>query len=200
MSGEFKEIYPNGLNRTIVSFEKAFHKIMSTDEIDKVMKYCNKRTRKHLKGLKESFDKDRKWYEYHWLILLNEIQSIELLRDIIGYMVTYDDNHRVMDDYDEAEHKSYVDEIKASLSERDLLEGLAEEAAELSQAALKVIRAKEMGNNTTPMTEEDATENLMEEISDVLCYMKVMGVPVPDVNGNKKWKRWAERCRNRKEG
>lgn len=36
------------------------------------------------------------------------------------------------------------------LDRRTLLEQLAEEAAELSQAALKAIRAEELSNNPTP--------------------------------------------------
>lgn len=42
---------------------------------------------------------------------------------------------------------------------------LAEEAAELSQAALKLIRAIE---GDTPVTEADAMTNLIEEAADVL--------------------------------
>ena len=41
---------------------------------------------------------------------------------------------------------------------------LAEEASELSQAALKLVRAK---HGSTPMTEQEARQNLLEEIADV---------------------------------
>lgn len=71
--------------------------------------------------------------------------------------------------------------IMQKLGARERLEVLAEEAAELSQAALKMIRAYRMGGavNPTPVTAKEAVENLVEEVADVelavealgLCYM-----------------------------
>ena len=71
--------------------------------------------------------------------------------------------------------------IMQKLGARERLEVLAEEAAELSQAALKMIRAYRMGGavNPTPVTAKEALENLVEEVADVelavetlgLCYM-----------------------------
>lgn len=56
--------------------------------------------------------------------------------------------------------------IKEYLGESEMLCQLAEEAAELSQAALKLRRA--LGcNNPTPVTVEEARANLIEEIADV---------------------------------
>ena len=46
----------------------------------------------------------------------------------------------------------------------ELLRQTAEEAAELAQAALKVIRA---AKGTTPLDGEDAVDMLVEEIADV---------------------------------
>lgn len=46
---------------------------------------------------------------------------------------------------------------------------LAEECAELAQAALKMIRAKE---HDTPITEDDAMENLIEESADVMVGIR----------------------------
>ena len=46
---------------------------------------------------------------------------------------------------------------------------LAEECAELAQAALKMIRAKE---HDTPITEDDAIENLIEECADVMVGIR----------------------------
>lgn len=40
--------------------------------------------------------------------------------------------------------------IKVKLDRRTLLEGLAEEASEISKAALKVIRAERLSNNYPP--------------------------------------------------
>lgn len=58
--------------------------------------------------------------------------------------------------------------IHENLSQRALLEQLAEEAAELSQAALKLIRAQEDSENPTPKSRLACLCNLDEEIMDVL--------------------------------
>jgi NTP pyrophosphatase (non-canonical NTP hydrolase) len=93
----------------------------------------------------------------------------------------------------------YQEYILNELGHRALLEQLAEEAAELSQAALKLIRAAGMNKNVTPVTEQEMKTNLQEEISDVLAVVKLLkaaGV-VESLNyeddENPKWKRWAER-------
>ena len=52
------------------------------------------------------------------------------------------------------------------IGEPAALEQLAEEATELAKAALKLARVQR-GNNPTPVTKEQALENLQEEISDV---------------------------------
>lgn len=49
-----------------------------------------------------------------------------------------------------------------------LLRQLAEECAELAQAALKVIRTR---HGETPVTPEEAREDLLEEIADVMVMM-----------------------------
>lgn len=56
--------------------------------------------------------------------------------------------------------------IKEYLGESEMLCQLAEEAAELSQAALKLRRAL-WCNNPTPVTVEEARVNLIEELADV---------------------------------
>ena len=56
----------------------------------------------------------------------------------------------------------------------ELLAGLAEEAAELAQAALKMRRMLD-GRNPTPMTTGDASRNLNEEFADVLLCVAVLG-------------------------
>ena len=52
------------------------------------------------------------------------------------------------------------------IGEPAMLEQLAEEAAELAQAALKCARI-ERGENPTPVTESEAYKNLVEEYTDV---------------------------------
>lgn len=59
---------------------------------------------------------------------------------------------------------------KINISDRSKLEQLAEEAAELAQAALKLIRAVP-SDNPTPIEIETAWHNLLEEMADVqLCF------------------------------
>ena len=52
----------------------------------------------------------------------------------------------------------------------ELLAGLAEEASELSQAALKLRRVYDR-RNPTPLTLNEGWNNLEEEIADVLLYL-----------------------------
>lgn len=55
------------------------------------------------------------------------------------------------------------------LGKTEVLAQLAEEAAEVAQAALKLRRVLD-GKNPTPVTECDALDNLVEELADVaLC-------------------------------
>ena len=87
------------------------------------------------------------------------------------------------------------------LDARTKLEQLAEEAAELSQAALKLIRAKGLSNNVTPIDEKEALANVREEIIDVLACIKVYdyeldGADIVEAMENSpKWLRWAERLK-----
>lgn len=71
-----------------------------------------------------------------------------------------------------------IDYINDRLNTRDLLEALAEEAAELSQAALKQIRAYKMhgAQNVTPVTPETARLNVLEEFADVALIGAILGI------------------------
>ena len=92
--------------------------------------------------------------------------------------------------------------INQKLGARERLEVLAEEAAELSQAALKMIRAYRMGGvvNPTPLTPEEALENLFEEMADVELAAETLGLyymnrgKIEKIKEEKR-KRWAERLR-----
>ena len=68
--------------------------------------------------------------------------------------------------------------IQRNLSERDKLEQLAEECSELSKAALKLIRAKGLSNNPTPVSVVQAEADLKEESMDVLACLIVCGYNV----------------------
>ena len=58
-----------------------------------------------------------------------------------------------------------------------MLEQLAEEAAKLAQAALKLARI-ERGENPTPVSKEEAEENLREEYTDVYQCAMELEIPV----------------------
>lgn len=64
---------------------------------------------------------------------------------------------------------SRMKEIVEKYGEEYMLRQLAEECNELSQAALKLIRAR---HKETPMREDEATEHLIEEIADVTVMLK----------------------------
>ena len=66
-----------------------------------------------------------------------------------------------------------MNEIRTKLGEEELLCQLAEECAELSKAALKLRRVLS-GKNPTPVTENQARENLLEEIADVTLCMDAL--------------------------
>ena len=76
----------------------------------------------------------------------------------------------------------------------ELLAGLAEEASELAQAALKLRRVYD-GTNPTPVKEEDAQERLYEEMADVKLYCSMLKVNVKYISEMmlSKQKRWEKR-------
>ena len=89
-------------------------------------------------------------------------------------------------------------EISHLITGDELLRQTAEEAVELAQAALKVIRA---AKGTTPLDGEDAVDMLVEEIADVQNCIAVLSERLPGLQdkANKisaeKMKRWKERLR-----
>ena len=66
--------------------------------------------------------------------------------------------------------------VMTNLPKRELLEALAEESAELTQAALKMIRACDKVENKTAMTKYEAQDNLLEEIADVELVLDCIGI------------------------
>lgn len=84
-------------------------------------------------------------------------------------------------------------------STEQVLRQLAEEASEVSQAALKMIRVFE---NTTPVSFQEAKSKLNEEITDVFNCLAVLNKKVSGVCSVdremqiQKMKRWAERMKN----
>ena len=80
------------------------------------------------------------------------------------------------------------------LPERKLLIQIAEEGAELSKAALKVVRAME---GDTPVPEAEARKNLIEEMADVILTIRVKTSKMEDdeIAGIMvlKYQRWRDR-------
>lgn len=94
------------------------------------------------------------------------------------------------------------DYIYAELGEEELLCQLAEECAELTQAALKLRRVY-TGKNPTPITTEQAIAGLLEEIADMrLCVEMLFLTPTEEEKINetidKKTKRWVKRIETEK--
>lgn len=91
-------------------------------------------------------------------------------------------------------------QLVSDLPDRDLLEQLAEESAELSQAALKLIRAHGMSQNPTPISDDKALASLKEEANDVLIILVILGLADQSaVHDWRKLVRWAERIQEIKE-
>lgn len=82
------------------------------------------------------------------------------------------------------------------LSREELLAQLAEEAMELGHAALKLRRVMD-GSNPTPVSREEAEENLLEEIVDIFVCLAVLGCckvgPEGDERYGRKLERWVSR-------
>lgn len=80
------------------------------------------------------------------------------------------------------------------LPEKTRLIQLAEEASELSQASLKLVRSL---SHDTPVSEAEARANLLEEIADVqVCLTAVtdsVDMMAVEAIARKKAKRWEER-------
>ena len=72
-----------------------------------------------------------------------------------------------------------IEFIASKLSREDILCQLAEEASELSQAALKLRRAI-TGTNPTPVSEKNATDDLFEELADVAVAEKAYFASISD--------------------
>jgi NTP pyrophosphatase (non-canonical NTP hydrolase) len=86
--------------------------------------------------------------------------------------------------------------IKERIPVCELLAGLAEEAAELAQAALKLRRCYD-GTNPTPADPDRQYECLLEEIGDVELYIDQLSINRPVINDYKaaKLERWKWRLK-----
>lgn len=98
-----------------------------------------------------------------------------------------------------------IDYIANNISELAVLMALAEEASELSKAAMKVARAKGLLDNPTPISVEQAEADLIEEYNDLLICVGVLN-KIPSLTicvdvdlRMRKCRRWAERIKRQKD-
>lgn len=85
-----------------------------------------------------------------------------------------------------------IKKIKGRLGEAEVLAQLAEECADLAQAALKLRRALD-GKNPTPNTEEERRRALIEEYTDVIHCALVLDLEMDLDQIRKKTERWMRR-------
>lgn len=83
--------------------------------------------------------------------------------------------------------------IRAKLDRRTLLEQAAEEASELTQALLKLVRAEKLNNNPTPVSREEALNNVDEELDDLLFVLELAGLKRDRKTNEGKSARWCYR-------
>lgn len=88
--------------------------------------------------------------------------------------------------------------IRLTIPRSELLSLLAEEASELSQAALKLRRAED-GINPTPVPAATAAEHLIEEISDVVLVLQILKLEPDQDTIHRKLQRWVSRLRENRE-
>lgn len=94
---------------------------------------------------------------------------------------------------------SEIDYIAKNLDDTDLFLQLAEEAAELSQACLKYVRAYR-GNNPTKDSKEVYLKNILEELTDVRVSADALNIEEDIDTYINKIHRWADRIRSKNAG
>lgn len=89
-------------------------------------------------------------------------------------------------------HKEHYKKVRELIPLPALYEQLAEEATELAKAALKVARIYR-NENYTPLTVNEAFDNVIEEYTDVYICCKALMLYHSNEIENKKILRWIER-------
>lgn len=132
----------------------------------------------------------------------NAIKVFNMIEDILKSAV--EDSTNKNDDYKDNTPKnnsvsSEIEYITKNLDDSDLFLQMAEEAAELSQACLKYVRAHK-GNNPTKDTEDVYLKNIIEELTDVRVCTEPLNIEEDlDIYLNK-IHRWADRIRKKNGG
>lgn len=93
-----------------------------------------------------------------------------------------------------AEWRGCISVVENTVPGVALYEQLAEEAAELAQAALKVARIGR-GDSPTPMTLVEAMEHFREELADLAVVCEVLAAEPDKAIMMAKLRRWKERVR-----
>lgn len=89
--------------------------------------------------------------------------------------------------------KCHAHIIREKIPSEELYLQLSEEAAELSQAASKMVR-KLTGHNPTPKSEEEIFKSIVEEYTDVvLVASEILGIEEDSLVANYKLYRWNKR-------
>lgn len=83
-----------------------------------------------------------------------------------------------------------------NLPKAEILAQMAEESAELAQAALKLRRVID-GTNPTPVSEEEAKAAIIEELSDVALCCKLLNIRPSYYTMQNKLNRWRKRLEAR---
>ena len=82
--------------------------------------------------------------------------------------------------------------VRSHVSSRELLAVIAEESAELTQAALKLRRVGSK-EHPTPKPINELYDNFEEEIADVFLCVKVLGMDISTPICMEKLERWVRR-------
>ena len=88
-----------------------------------------------------------------------------------------------------------MSDIEKLIGKPALLDQLAEEASELTKAALKLSRILR-GENPTPVTEQEAINDLIEEYSDVIQCARELKLRQDEDQIKYKDIRWHNRIKN----
>lgn len=89
---EFNEKYPDGLNLEVVRFNKALDAIMRGDEIDNIIFHTSGKEHKWLLDYKKAYLAFAKGWDMPVWMMLADIESPTLFRDIIAIMINSEEN------------------------------------------------------------------------------------------------------------
>lgn len=103
-----------------------------------------------------------------------------------------------VDNLNTSEFKQSCLDTKRAIPKAALYEALAEEATELAQASLKMARIMRR-ENPTPVTIDDAYDNLIEEFCDLLICCRVLELETDTNLIMEKTYRWQARINKKGE-